>query len=241
MGIKERIKLDKIEYYDMLKSYLEYIFEGLKNGYFKYDQIQELFERLKSYKKELYEEIRYLELLLTSRDIDEEGLEQVLTQIDKSNEATFNYYEGYGDYYAAQSYTFSSMWTPDRKIPSIFKNKELTDEIVGLILTRDDINKYFVNEREALDYIRKHLVVLKSKQEDNIYGIYPEVEMSILQDYRLCVPMIRDLSTALINVHGYKRAIDLYPYLNKRIPSINFEEAAKEAEKSFVKDYVRNK
>jgi hypothetical protein len=241
MEIKERIKLEKIEYYDMLKSYLEYIFEGLKNGYFKYDQIQELFERLKSYKEELYEEIRYLELLLTNRDIDEEGLEQVLTQIDKSNEATYNYYEGYGDYYAAQSYTFSSMWIPDRRIPSIFKNKELTDEIVGLVLTRDDINKFFANEREALDYISKHLVILKSKQEDSYYRIYPEAEKNILQGYRLCVPKIRDLSTALINVHGYKKAIDLYPYIDKPIPLSNFDSDANEAEKSFVKDYVRNK
>ena len=52
---------------------------------------------------------------------------------------------------------------------------------------------------------------------------------------------IKNLKTALINVHELKYGLDLLPQLGKTCEKMNYEQRAREKEKQFVKEYLSKK
>ena len=241
MSIEERIRLDKIEYYNLLKSYLEDVFEAFCNRYCRLSEVKELFGYLAEYKEELEQEIYYLNYILDNIDrIDEQALERVLAFIDKVNESTYNYYDGLGEKYVNKSYTFAPIYHLDRKYPKFAHNELLIDEIKGLTLTSIDIDNYF-NHATPYLYLKertKHMYT----DDKSFYGVFTEMRDNRITAINVFVPQVVDLGTALVNVHEYKHGMDLYKYIGKEQPSLeNFEMTAKREEYIFRKEYVRNK
>ena len=241
MTIKDRIRLNNIEYFDLLKSYISDVLSALFNHYYNKDEISEIIEKLHDYKKELLFEDELLTLLynnIETLDIDE--LDRVLELIDKQNEATYKYYQSIGESYEVKSCAFGPLIYPDRSIKRIDKNYDLIEEVKGLLLTQDDIASYYDNT-EAYNYSISRTKVFDST-DPVWFGVFTDLDNDKLTGYRIIVPPIKNLKTALINVHEIKHGIDIYPYINKSIPEdIDFEERAQEEEKIFRKEYVRNK
>ena len=63
-----------------------------------------------------------------------------------------------------------------------------------------------------------------------------------LSDIRIYVPIIVDLKTALINIHEFKHAHDLYLKLGEEINNEeDLEITARNQEKDFIDNYVKVK
>lgn len=242
MTIKERIKLNNLEYFDLLKSYVSDVLSALFNHYYNKEEINEMIERLQDYKKELLFEndlLTYLNNNIENINLDE--LDRVLSLIDKQNEETYKYYQSIGESYEVKSCAFGPLIYPDRTVRRIDKNYDLIDEVKGLTISLDDIANYYDNS-EAYKYTVSRMKEFDS-DDHTWFGLFGEFDKDeVLLCYRIIVPPIKNLETALINIHELKHGIDLYPYLNKQIPeTIDFEEQAREEEKKFRKEYVRNK
>ena len=241
MTIEERIRLDKIEYYNLVKSYIEDVITALINRYFKISEIKELIGYLADYKEELEHEIYYLNYILDNIDkINEEALEKVLALIDKVNEATYNYYDGLGDQYVSKTYTFSPIYHLNRRYPKFSHNEQLIDEIKGLTLTETDIDNYF-NHCTPYLYLKGRTKAMYS-DDKSFYGVFTEMSNGKITGINVFVPKVVDLGTALVNVHEFKHGIDLYKYIGQVEPPFeDFELMAKKEEYKFRKEYVRNK
>lgn len=44
-----------------------------------------------------------------------------------------------------------------------------------------------------------------------------------------------------INIHEFRHGIDLYPYIGKKAPEMDYEVYTKEEEESFKKEYLKKK
>lgn len=242
MEIKERIKLNKLEYFDMFKNYIGYIMEIIKNGCYSSEDVGILKDLLKDYKQELNDEDTQLKYLLSNIDrIDEEELERVLQMIDELNEDAFNYYDSIGDSFAAKTYAICPLVYPNRRIKKLRLNYPLLNEIKGLTLTFHDIEEYF-SEYECMDYLRANTKVLNEKEDLSFFGAYTNLDGDRIDGIKIAVPKICNLQTALVNVHEYRHGIDLFDYLGRKLPSNrDFEKIAKEEEDRFIKKYIRNK
>lgn len=242
MTINERISLNKEEYYDLLRSYLEYAFEALRYGYLNITELRTLFGHLKEYSRELDAESYYLKILDGYKHrITEEDLDRLLNNIDVSNEDTYNFYEAYGEYYSDKAFPQYRSYEPRRKSPRIQDNTRITDEIKGLTLGTSDLFKYFKGS-DAYYYAQENAKIVDGGDNLWLYGVNIDEEHGILRRYRMIVPPIKDLRTALINVHEYRHALDLFDLIGKEYPVENdFEERARAEEEKFVREYVRNK
>ena len=241
MDIKDRIRLDKIEYYNMALNYFEFILEALMHCYIDTKEIKELVNHLKEYKEEISGEMFYLQYILKNIDtIDEDALDRVLVMIDDLNRRTYEYYEELGGRYADKVYPFVPIYHLDRRDPLMNVNYQLMEEVKGLTLTERDIANYF-NHCTPYLYMKDH--TKKFNTEDTVpFGIYTDTINGKISAIKAVVPPIRDLKSALINVHEYKHGIDLYPYIGSVYPTdIDFETPAKHEEEVFRKEYVRNK
>lgn len=242
MEIKERIKLNKLEYHDLFKNYIGYIMEILKNGCYSSEDVSTLKELLKDFKQELNDENEQLKFLLNNIDkIDEEELERILQKIDELNEDAFNYYDTIGDSFAAKSYVVCPLVYPNRRIKKLRLNHQLLDEIKGLTLSYKDIEEYY-SKYECMDYLRENSKVFNEREDVGVFGVFTDINGDRLDRIKLVVPKICNLKTALINVHEYKHGIELFDYLGRNYPSNrDFEKSAKDEEERFIKKYIRNK
>lgn len=243
MSIEERIKLNKLEYIDLLKSYFDNVLGSLFRGYYDFKEIAFLIDRLKHYKVELTEETEYLKYLLAYCDkIKEEELLRILELIDDNNRSTYEYYDLMGDKYSEKAYTGRPLRFNEEHCISLLKNHELTDEIKGVALTKSDIDSYF---RDNLVYkvINQNGVNrIDCGNDYTFYGAYPTLSSNKIFGVKLVVPPVHNLKTALINIHEYKHGIDLMNMFGKEFPEdFDFEERARNEEQMFIEHYVRNK
>ena len=242
MTIEDRISLNAIEARELCRSYIEYALNALICGYINIEELKNLFKQVKNYSDEVELESKYLKILETYKHrISERDLDFILKRIDYLNECTYNYYEGFGEYYVEHANFDSRPSEPLRSVPSLKNNTSITDEIVGYTLTKHDINSYFFGT-EAFCYAKDHLKVIDGGSKTWIYGAHVKDDHGIIRKINLVVPPVKDLKSALINVHDIRNAIDLYDLIGKPYPEENdFEERARAEEDKFVKEYVRNK
>ena len=112
---------------------------------------------------------------------------------------------------------------------------------MGYSLGYKDLVSYFKGS-EAYYYAREHSKIIDAGFDTWIYGVNTKDDHGILRRYSIIVPPIKDLKTALINVHEIKHAIDLFDLIGQPYPEENdFEERARAEEERFVREYVRNK
>lgn len=243
MSIEERIKLNKLEYIDLLKNYFDNVLSSMLTGYYDFNDIKFLISLLKKYKVELEEETAYLEYLLThTGSIREEELLRILKLIDDNNKDTYVYYDSIGDKYSEKAHNGRPLRFNEEECKSLLDNYKLTDEIKGITLTTGDIDRYY---KDIIQYrfLRNGKVkVIDCGNDLTFYGVYPQLNDNKIFGVSIVVPPVYNLKTALINVHEFRYGIDVMDMFGREFPEeYDFEERAKKEEMDFIEHYVRNK
>lgn len=117
----------------------------------------------------------------------------------------------------------------------------MISEIKGLTLTIDDIKAFYNDEQVEILIKKLKIIDENEKKAMPFFGAFPFEKDGKLIDIKICVPKIKNLKTALINVHELKHGLDLLPQLGKTCEKMNYEQRAKEKEKQFVKEYLSKK
>ena len=133
-----------------------------------------------------------------------------------------------------------------KKFNYLIEDDDYTNETLGLVLSNDEIKEFLNYKDEFWKYInpRVRIVDSHSNKKNIIYETVMHFDSNNkLDDIRVYVPKIVNLKTALINIHEFKHAYDLYNNLGKSIPEdINpYEISARELEEEFVKKYLCEK
>lgn len=84
--------------------------------------------------------------------------------------------------------------------------------------------KHNLYNEEIFDYLRLNSILFDYLDEDTrpFIGCYHTLDKDLkLKKIELCVPLIADEKTILINIHEYTHGILLYEYLNKKIKITN--------------------
>ena len=241
MTITDRIKLNGLEYYNLLRNYFEYTVEALQYGYFNINEIKYLIDRLKDYKEELGVEDYYLSYLEQYKSIiNENELDRVLELIDRSNERIYEYYDSLGDNYVSMAMTKLTA-KPRREVSKLDENLKITDEIVGLTIRQNDIRDFF-HGVEGYYYAQQNAKKFNAGDDLSYYGISTVEENGIIRKANMVVPPLTNLQNALVNVHETQQMIDLFDFIGKKVPDdFDFEQRAKDKEELFIQEYVRNK
>ena len=241
MMITDRIKLNGLEYYNLLRNYFEYVVEGLQYRYFNLTEMRYLVERLRDYKDELEVENYYLTKLEQYKAlIQEDELDRVLELIDNSNEKIYEYYDSLGDNYVSMAITKMNA-KPRREVLKLDDNYRVTDEIVGVTLRQSDLRRFF-HGVEGYYYAQSNQKLFNAGDDLSYYGVSTIEEDGIIRKAKMIVPPMTNLQNALVNVHEIQHMIDLYDFIGKRVPDgFDFEGRAKTKEEEFITEYVRNK
>lgn len=117
---------------------------------------------------------------------------------------------------------------------------------IGKEITLDNIEAFFAYDDAFWHYLKSKTSKIDSHHPNArcFYGVYPDYDSSgILSGMSVVVPIIIDMATALINVHEFRHAFELYEHLGEPYhPNVEIsEQIAGDAETSFSKQYVLSK
>ena len=132
-----------------------------------------------------------------------------------------------------------------RDFKFINESDDYYNETLGLTLSDSDILKFLNYSDDFWNYIRPRIrrVDYHDDDKNKLYEVVMHMDSNnCLDDMRVYVPYVINLKTALINVHEFKHANDLYYLLGSNVPedSNPYEESAREKENEFVKKYLPN-
>lgn len=117
----------------------------------------------------------------------------------------------------------------------------MISKIKGLTLTIDDIKTFYNDEQVEILITKLKIIDENEKKAMPFFGAFPIEKDGKLIDIKICVPKIKNLKTALINVHELKHGLDLLPQLGKTFEKMNYEQRARKKEKQFIKEYLSKK
>ncbi len=134
-------------------------------------------------------------------------------------------------------------------IDTFVKLRAFDDAIMDQIgddITLDDIQTFLSYDTSFWNYLKGKVSRVDSNQNDAkyFYGTYPSYDSNgVLSGLYVIVPIIKNLGTALINVHEYRHAYDLYNHLGQKyvINQLDSEALAKETEEAFSLKYALSK
>lgn len=234
--VEESVKRLNIEKKNVLRKYKKALFTSLFQSH-----SEEYREILKTDKDrcasdldacmEFYDLINKLNYVT-----DPEELDKVLNKIERIYYDCINYY--------SLKCESGILFSPDELGSTHLSNAErqsLIDEITGLRLSDSSVDEYFRNG-VITEYLRQNTKYFNGGYDLSYYGAYPLIEDGIVRRVKLVVPHVRNLETALVNVHEFRHGFDLYDLIGKEYPEENdFEERARAEENQFITEYVRKK
>lgn len=187
-------------------------------------------------------------LVENSKLIDNEGANNLLISMETLNEQTILYYYRVLDDIidACECKQEERAIRIKKDFATLIETDDYRASSVGLIITLDDI-KSFLNYPDAFwQYVDQRVTYVDSHIEghDKFYSTLMRFDDNdCLIDIKVIVPYIIDLKTALVNVHEFKHAYDLYNLLGNPVNEHDsiYEQDAREVEKSFVKEYALRK
>ena len=180
-----------------------------------------------------------------TKDSNVNEVNNFIIELDILNEETIQYYyhvlDGIED-----ACDIELEWKANRPVKhfkSLIDSYDYHKKLYGLILSTEDIKKFFNYPKEFWNYIDKKTYLLDSRLEQNkdFYGVNMKLnEEKYLTDIKIFIPEIINLETALINVHEIKHAYDLYERLGKIIDKdeLEYEETSKKYEQNFKERYL---
>lgn len=204
--------------------------------------IHKLFKRIYSYENAIY-----MFLLSKSEFIDYNEYIELIDKLDILNEKTIRYIYSLLDDIEDACETNQEIRAQHIKkdFKYITETDEYINEAIGLVLNEKDIKNFFNYPNDFWQYIKTKVRIVDSN-DDNKNILYETVmhfdKNNKLDDMRIYVPKIINLKTALINVHEFKHAYDLYIMLGTSVDKENnlFEQDAAQEEEKF-KSHIKKK
>lgn len=187
-------------------------------------------------------------LLKNSKVIDNEEANEILMSIEDLNEKTVLYYYRVlddildacdcNDVYRAQRI--------NKDFDTLIETDNYCAQVTGLIMNLEDIKKFLGYPNAFWQYVDNKIVFVDSHKEgnDKFYSTLMRFDKNnCLIDIKVIVPYIINLQTALVNIHEFKHAYDLYNLLGQSIDEKApiYEQSARDVEKVFVKEYIIKK
>ncbi len=245
--LKKNVFLNKCEALLLTKEYLGVYLVSLLRDFQGQERRKILFDKLKEYYAITKEENKYIKFLLNNMDKinNDERLNWILDELDRLNEETYKYFDKILLEYEDNMFynSFDRKIVPAKQFKTLMETTAYLDELLGLTLTRKDLEEFFRGE-ETFDILSKNAHVLHTSLEEGMsyYGCYPQEDKDsgILTGVKICVPEINDLKSMCINVHEYKHGIDIFPYIGEILPDVDYEKSASEEEEKF-KVYLRQR
>lgn len=225
-----------------LKSFLKSIIVyGIKS-----DITKDAINIWKKFKEILKEEQKIHRFVIKySEKIDFDDCLKFLDSIDVLNEKTLLYYSKcFEDILSACETKCEFRAKHSKKdFDTLLETDEYQDKAVELMLTFDDIKNYFNYEEEFWQFVDKKIKYIDGSIEKNklFYGTLMKFdENENLIDIKVIVPNITNLETALVNIHEFKNAYDLYHMMGKKIENEQeYEKKAILEEATFSKQYIK--
>lgn len=240
MEFKELRKLNNLEKIHMIKEYIGiYLVLILKDDR---EKQKKLLKNLKKYLNTIKIENEIYKFLESNEDKinDPNELDKLLDQIDLTHEKTYKYYDKIL-LNCEENYDREYDIIPYQDFNTIGENDSITNRIQGLIITLDDIKAFYNDEQVEVLIEKLKIIDEDEKKAIPFFGAFPIEKDGKLIDIKICVPKIKKLKTALINVHELKHGLDLLPQLGKEYKEIDYEQRAREKEKQFIKEYLSKK
>lgn len=219
--------------YYAVKALLKSLSFSIENG------VDESLNIIKEYFKITKEENYYLSILIKNLSkIDEVALEDFLLSLDSVNKNTLEYYYGCIESIedAIDMNREYRCIRPKKNFDTLIETDSYKKEICGLLLTEDDIHKFFNYEKEFLGYVNERKIYV-----DDLcwYGVYPKIIDNKVVDFNIMVPKVTSLTNAYIYVHELKHAYDMYNLIGKVYLDKDYELTARMCEDSFDTDYIK--
>lgn len=240
MEFKDLRKLNNLEKIYMIKEYIGvYLVLILKNDK---EKQKKLLKSLKKYLETIKIENEIYKFLEENQDkiSDQNEFGKLLDQIDLIHEQTYKYYDKIL-LNCEENYNREYDVIPYQEFNTIGENNSMINKIKGLTLTLDDIKAFYNDEQVEILIKKLKIIDENEKKAMPFFGAFPIEKDGKLIDIKICVPRIKNLKTALINVHELKHGLDLFPQLGKEYKEMNYEQRAREKEKQFVKEYLSKK
>lgn len=224
-----RLKLLNLETLFLIAQYaLQNIVESLEN----YELSKWV---VKSYLEVMLEETSLLNYLKNNLDkIDSYELDKVLDDLDEINEETIRYFYGFLDD-VQESYDFFNKYSLFRKITDTDKYRK---EVYSITLTLSNIQEFLgVNNKVWNEIISRTVIT----EDEEFWGVNLKINRDVVQDSKIFVPEIKNLKTAMVNVHEFKHAYDIYQTIGTTYIDCDYEQMAKDSEKEFEDKYIEEK
>jgi len=179
-------------------------------------------------------------------DIDE--VNNFLCKLDDLNEETINYYYKFLDD-VGDACDMGVEWKgkrPFKTFDTLVETDRYYKELCGLLLSFEDIKNYFNYEDDFWNYIdsKVYLVDDREYEDKGFYGVNMKCDDdNKLEELKIFVPNIINLETALINVHEFRCAYDLYKLIGKKVEldETFCEKVASDSEFEFRNEYINKK
>ncbi len=194
---------------------------------------------LEEYFAIIQEENRFLKIIQENYEkMDLDELSSFLRDFVYLAEETFEYYESC---LQAKEGEMSK-----RDFAFLTETDAYALRLSGLLLTLEDVKAYLGYPEEFWHYIEPKISYRDHHQEAHHFFYLVNIKCDRderVMDMHVGVPKIINLETALINIHEFRHAYDLYQLLGQTLPKQEqeYEVDAQEEEKNFVKKYVYQK
>ncbi len=241
--------LNRNEFFLILKYWLEAYIKCLVT-FGQYNPVTlDTLKVIKEYVKINTERKKLIKFLLChSKIIDVEGANELLIALENLNEQTvLYYYRVLDDILDACDCKAEYRATRIKKdFDTLIETDSYRAQATGLIMSIDDIYRFLDYPQSFWDYVNPKVVYVDSHKPDNdkFYSTLMRFDQNnCLIDMKVIVPYIINLQTALVNVHEFKHAYDLYNLLGCPVDEKDpiFEESARAIEQAFVKEYGAKK
>lgn len=186
-------------------------------------------------------------VLRNYKDIDYEAAYDVLDRLDYDMSESVDFYvrdiNSYKETCKNKKNGIDEHWTAGVKktITTPGATDNYKKEMVGLLLSLDDIKKELSYSKDFWDYIKDRIIELDYKDFENDKAAFKVVveknDAGVLKDVSVVIPKIVNLETALISVEILSRAYALYTNRFSIVHEDNeiYTYAAKSIKKDFVK------
>lgn len=197
----------------------------------------------------LIEEKNILKYLIQYSSLEDlEEVNAFMFELDDLNTETIQYYYQVldGIESACEMKTDWRAVRPKKDFDTLIETDEYRKKLCSLTLSMEDIKSFLDYKQEFWKYIETRLIFIDShfEEDKDFYGVNIKLDdYRCLMDMKVMVPTIINLETALVNVHEFHYAYQLFEILGSPITKSNqeFEESAKKCECCFQEEFMAKK
>lgn len=201
----------------------------------------------KEFRKIIKKEKNILNFLLNNyKKINIDEVNNFICELDDLNEETVQYYYKYLDG-IDDACDMGVEWKAKRPVKyfdTLIENCLYDNKMIGLILSFNDIKNHLGYEKKFWNWVDNKVYIVDSKEEEDkdFYGVNIKCNSKKIEDIKVFVPKIINLETALVNVHEFKHAYDLWKLIGKEmVYDEYYENSARECENEFKNKYLVKK